>query len=156
MQVRGYCNYKVTMPAGKSFPGEKLLVEFSTDAIRAMEHQADLIALAHDIRLKQRRPIDLDDKELVAGNYIRFTDQGMRTAPSSSRPMACTISITRSRVNLHLRLLLRLVSSGVGECMVSVEVFGAAHPGRTIRPNAISRYIPKSTWATGSSISRIL
>jgi hypothetical protein len=80
MQVRGYCSYKVTMPAGKSFPGEKLLIEFSTDAIRAMEHQADLIAIAHDIRLKQRRPIDLEDKELVAGNYIRFSDQGMRTA----------------------------------------------------------------------------
>ena len=81
MQVRGYCSYKVTMPAGKSFPGEKLLIEFSTDAIRAMEHQADLIAIAHDIRLKQRRPIDLDDRELVAGNHIRFSDQGMRTAP---------------------------------------------------------------------------
>jgi hypothetical protein len=81
MQVRGYCSYKVTMPAGKSFPGEKLLIEFSTDAIRAMEHQADLIAIANDIRLKQRRPIDLEDKELVAGNYIRFSDQGMRTAP---------------------------------------------------------------------------
>ena len=81
MQVRGYCSYKVTMPAGKSFPGEKLLIEFSADAIRAMEHQADLIAIAHDIRLKQRRPIDLEDKDLVAGNYIRFSDQGMRTAP---------------------------------------------------------------------------
>ena len=30
-----------------------------------MEHQADLIALAHDVRLKQRRPIDLNDRELV-------------------------------------------------------------------------------------------
>jgi hypothetical protein len=37
-----------------------------------MEHQADLIAIAHDIRLKQRRPINLDDKELVANNYSRF------------------------------------------------------------------------------------
>jgi hypothetical protein len=72
MQVRGYCSYKVTMPAGKTFPGEKLLIDFNQDAIRAMEHQADLIALAHDIRLKQRRPIDLDDKELVANNYSRF------------------------------------------------------------------------------------
>jgi hypothetical protein len=27
-----------------------------------MEHQADLIALAHDVRLKQRRPIDLDGR----------------------------------------------------------------------------------------------
>jgi hypothetical protein len=72
MQVRGYCSYKVTMPTGKSFPGEKLLVDFNTDALRAMEHQADLIAIAHDIRLKQRRPINLDDKELVANNYSRF------------------------------------------------------------------------------------
>ena len=69
MQVRGYCSYKVTMPAGKSFAGEKLLIDFNTDAIRAMEHQADLIAIAHDIRLKQRRPMDLNDRELVANNY---------------------------------------------------------------------------------------
>jgi hypothetical protein len=72
MQVRGYCNYKVTMPAGRSFAGEKLLIDFNTDAIKAMEHQADLIAVAHDIRLKERRPIDLDDRELVANNYSRF------------------------------------------------------------------------------------
>ena len=72
MRVRGYCNYKITIPAGKSFPGEKLLIDFNTDAIRAMEHQADLIAIAHDIRLKQRRPIDLNDRELVANNYSRF------------------------------------------------------------------------------------
>ena len=52
MRVRGYCSYKVTMPAGKSFAGEKLLIDFNTDALRAMEHQADLIALAYDIRLK--------------------------------------------------------------------------------------------------------
>ena len=37
-----------------------------------MEHQADLIALANDIRLKERRPINLDDRELVANNYSRF------------------------------------------------------------------------------------
>jgi hypothetical protein len=72
MQVRGYCSYKVTMPPGKSFAGEKLLIDFNTDAIRAMEHQADLIAIAHDIRLKTRRPINLDDRELVANNYSRF------------------------------------------------------------------------------------
>jgi hypothetical protein len=72
MQVRGYCSYKVTMPPGKSFPGEKLLIDFSQDALRAMEHQGDLIALAHDIRLKERRPINLEDKELVANNYSRF------------------------------------------------------------------------------------
>lgn len=72
MQVRGYCNYKVTMPPEKSFAGERLVIHFSTDALRAMEHQGDLIAAAHDIRLKQRRPIDLDDRELVSNNYSRF------------------------------------------------------------------------------------
>ena len=92
MRVRGYCSYKVTMPPGKSFPGEKLLIDFNTDAIRAMEHQADLIAIAHDIRLKQRRPINLDDRELVANNYSRTTD-GCPAAPppmrrSSSRTTA--------------------------------------------------------------------
>ena len=65
MKVRGYCSYKVTMPSGKSFAGEKLLIDFNTDALRAMEHQGDLIALAYDIRLKQRRPMDLNDRELV-------------------------------------------------------------------------------------------
>jgi hypothetical protein len=55
MQVRGYCSYKVTMPPGKSFPGQKLLIDFNQDPIRAMEHQADLIAIANDIRLKERR-----------------------------------------------------------------------------------------------------
>jgi hypothetical protein len=72
MQVRGYCSYKVTMPPGKSFPGEKLLICFNHDALRAMEHQADLIALAHDVRLKERRSINIDDMELVANNYSRF------------------------------------------------------------------------------------
>jgi hypothetical protein len=60
------------MPAGKSFVGEKLLIAFNTDALRAMEHQGDLIALAYDIRLKQRRPIDLNDRELVSNNFSRF------------------------------------------------------------------------------------
>lgn len=72
MKVRGYCSYKVTMPPGASFAGEELLIHFSGDALRAMEHQADLISIAHDIRLKQRRPIDLDDQDLVANTYSRF------------------------------------------------------------------------------------
>ena len=72
MHVRGYCSYKVTMPLGKSFSGEKLLINFNTDALRAMEHQADLIAIANDIRLKQRRPININDRELVSNNYSRF------------------------------------------------------------------------------------
>ena len=72
MQVRGYCSYKIIIPPGKSFAGEKLLIDFNQDALRAMEHQADLIAIAHDIRLKQRRPINLDDREQVANDYSRF------------------------------------------------------------------------------------
>jgi hypothetical protein len=72
MQVRGYCSYKITMAPGKSFTGEKLIIHFSNDALRAMEHQADLIAIAHDIRLKHRRPINLDDRELVSNNYSRY------------------------------------------------------------------------------------
>jgi hypothetical protein len=72
MQVRGYCSYKIVVPPGKSFPGEKLLIAFNQDALRAMEHQADLIAIAHDVRLQQRRPINLDDRELVANDYSRF------------------------------------------------------------------------------------
>ena len=72
MQVRGYCSYKIIIPPGKSFAGEKLLIDFNTDALRAMEHQGDMIAIAHDIRLKQRRPINLDDREWVANDYSRF------------------------------------------------------------------------------------
>ena len=60
------------MPPGKSFAGEKLLIDFNQDALRAMEHQGDLISLANDIRLKERRPINLDDMELVANNYSRY------------------------------------------------------------------------------------
>ena len=58
MQVRGYCSYKIVVPPGRSFSGEKLLIDFNRDALAAMQHQADLIAIAHDIRLKQRRPIN--------------------------------------------------------------------------------------------------
>jgi len=72
MKVRGYCSYKVTMPSGKSFAGEDLLIDFNTDALRAMEHQGDLIAIAYDIRLKQRRPMDLNDRDLVSNNFSRF------------------------------------------------------------------------------------
>ena len=72
MQVRGYCSYKITMPTGKRFAGEKLLIQFNQDALRAMEHQADLIAIAHDIRLKERRPINIDDREWVSNAYRRF------------------------------------------------------------------------------------
>jgi hypothetical protein len=72
MQVRGYCSYKITMPPGKSFTGEKLLIDFNRDALRAMEHQGDLIAIAHDVHLKQRRPIEIDDRDWVSNDYSRF------------------------------------------------------------------------------------
>ena len=72
MGVRGYCSYKITMPAGEKFAGEQLLINFSTDGLQAMEHQADLIDISHDVRLKQRRPINLDDQEWVANTYSRF------------------------------------------------------------------------------------
>lgn len=72
MQVRGYCTYKVTMPDGASFAGEKLLINFNTDGLRAMEHQGDLIALAHDVRLRQRRPINLEDPEWVSNLYCKW------------------------------------------------------------------------------------
>jgi hypothetical protein len=72
MRVRGYCSYKVTVPPGESFAGEELLINFSDDALQAMEHQADLIDIAHDIRLKTRRPIDLDDREWVSNTYSRY------------------------------------------------------------------------------------
>ncbi|MGA2115698.1 MAG: hypothetical protein ABSH56_13230 [Bryobacteraceae bacterium] len=72
MQVRGYCTYKVTMPSGKNFAGEKLLIDFNDDSLRAMAHQGDLIATAADVRLKQRRPINLEDREWVANDYSRY------------------------------------------------------------------------------------
>ena len=72
MQVRGYCSYKVTVPSGVGFAGEKLLICFNDDALHSMEHQADLIAIAHDVRLKQRRPIILNDQNLYENNYSRF------------------------------------------------------------------------------------
>jgi hypothetical protein len=72
MRVRGYCSYKVTMPPGASFAGEQLLIHFNHDALRAMEHQAELISIAHDIRLKERRPINLDDRDWVASDYSRY------------------------------------------------------------------------------------
>lgn len=72
MRVRAYCSYKIAIPTGKSFTGEKLLIDFSTDALRSMEHQGDLIAIAYDVRLKQRKPINLNDRDLVANNYTRY------------------------------------------------------------------------------------
>jgi len=37
MKVRGFCSYKVTMPAGQSFAGETLLIDFSDSGVRAIE-----------------------------------------------------------------------------------------------------------------------
>lgn len=65
MRIRAYCSYKITMPPGNTFEGEKLLICFSNDALQAMEHQGDLIAIAHDVRLKERKPINLEDTSVV-------------------------------------------------------------------------------------------
>lgn len=72
MRVRAYCSYKVTMPPAKTFAGEKLLIDFNTDALLAMEHQGDLISMAYDIRLKQRKPIDLNDLSMVSNHFSLF------------------------------------------------------------------------------------
>lgn len=72
MKMRAYCNYNVTMPAGKSFEGELLLVSMNDDGLLALEHMGDLIGIANDVRLKQRKPIDLEDRGLLAGTHCRF------------------------------------------------------------------------------------
>ena len=72
MKMRAYCNYEVTMPAGRSFVGEKLLVSMGDNGQRVLEHLGDLIAVANDVRLKERCPIDLDDRGLIAGTHSRF------------------------------------------------------------------------------------
>ena len=74
MKMRAYCNYGVSMPPGKSIEGEKLLVAMGGDGLRALEHLGDLIALANNVRLKQRCPIDPDDRGLVACTHGRFID----------------------------------------------------------------------------------
>ena len=116
-----------------------------------MEHQADLIAIAHDIRLKQRRPINLDDRELVANNYSRF--HGWMSGGSNanarqvlSGPTAWTTS-TGAWAGPARR--------GASASMAWAEARRAAPRASTIRPSAICRCIPSSTTANGSSISPI-
>ena len=52
MKMRAYCNYKVTMPTGRSFVGEKLLVSMGDNGQQVLEHLGNLIAVANDVRLK--------------------------------------------------------------------------------------------------------
>ena len=148
MQVRGYCSYKVTMPPGKSFPGEKLLIDFNQDALRAMEHQADLIAIASDIRLKQRRPINLDDRELVANNYSRF--HGWMSGGSNANakqffrdqwPGGFLLGNGRTRPAGQLWLL-----------WFGRQHAGTSGPASIIRPNVIFPSTPSNTMAKGSLI----
>jgi hypothetical protein len=72
MRIRAYCSYNTTLLPGKTLKGEQILINFNKDALRAMEHQADFIALANDVRLKERRPINLDDRDWVANDYSRY------------------------------------------------------------------------------------
>ena len=82
MQVRGYCSYKITIPPGKSFTGEKLLIDFNRDALRAMEHQGDLIAIAHDVRLKQGQL-----KLMTVIGYLMITAASTDICPAVLTPM---------------------------------------------------------------------
>jgi len=72
MKMRAYCNYNVTMPPAKSFKGELLLVNMSGDGLRALEHMGELMGIANDVRLKQKNPINLDDRGLIACTHCRF------------------------------------------------------------------------------------
>jgi len=72
MKAKAYCHYDVTVPDGGSFAGEKLLVHLGHDGIRALEHLGDLIALANDIRLQQRRPLDLENRALIGCAHCRW------------------------------------------------------------------------------------
>jgi len=72
MRMRAYCQYDVTVPSGRGFSGEKLLVRLGGDGIGGLEHLGDLIALANDIRLKERRPLDLEDRGLIGCAHCRW------------------------------------------------------------------------------------
>ncbi len=72
MKARAYCHYDVTVPDGASFAGEKLLVHLGHDGIRALEHLGNLIALANDIRLRERRPLDLENHALIGCAHCRW------------------------------------------------------------------------------------
>jgi len=72
VKARAYCHYDVSVPSGESFAGEKLLVHLGHDGIRALEHLGDLIALANDIRLQKRRPLDLENRALIGCAHCRW------------------------------------------------------------------------------------
>ena len=72
MKARAYCHYDVSVPNGGSFSGEKVLVHLGHDGIRALEHLGDLIALANDIRLHERRPLDLENRALIGCAHCRW------------------------------------------------------------------------------------
>jgi hypothetical protein len=151
MQIRGYCSYKVVMPPGKSFPGEKLLIDFNQDALRAMQHQADLIAIAHDIRLKQRRPINLDDREWVANDYSRF--HGWMSGGNDAN--AKKFFEDNGLVDFYWGWE-GPAGRGVLAYMVWAEALRDALPESLIRLNVIFRCAPSSTAAKGLSITPTL
>jgi hypothetical protein len=72
MRLRAYCTYAVTMPPGRSFTGERLLVHLGGDGLRALEHLGDLIGAANDIRLKEKRPLNLEDRSLLSFTHTRW------------------------------------------------------------------------------------
>ena len=74
MKMRAYCNYNATMAPGKSFNGELLLVNMSTDGLGALEHMGELMGIANEVGLKQRDPINLDDRGLIACTHCCFID----------------------------------------------------------------------------------
>ena len=72
MKARAYCHFDVSVPSGASFAGEKLLVHLGHDGIRGLEHLGDLIALANDVRLKERRPLDFENRALIGCAHCRW------------------------------------------------------------------------------------
>jgi hypothetical protein len=86
MRVRAYCKYKVMMPNSRSFVGEKLLFQMSDDGIRSLEHLGDLIDIASDVRLKERYPLDFEDKALIRGTHNTWTSWASGNSTDTKNP----------------------------------------------------------------------
>ena len=86
MRIHAYCNYNVTIPNSKSFHGEKLLVHLGNDGIRALEHLGDLINMASDVHLKERYPLDYDDKELISQTHNAWTSWASGNSTNTEKP----------------------------------------------------------------------
>ena len=86
MRVRAYCNYKIIMPNSKSFAGEKLLCHMSNDGIQGLEHLGDLINIASDVHLKERYPLDFEDKDLIRGTHNTWTSWASGNSTDTKNP----------------------------------------------------------------------